>query len=95
MTVPPELIFAAAGCGSSPEQWDKVNSLRTERQNKNKGEKDFEEWSMRDLMSGKWREIPEGGRWWQDAMGQFENERLKRLSVLKGLREGMETARYL
>ena len=94
MTVPPELIFAAAGCGSSPEEWARVNSLRKERRQKeNKGVEG--EWSMRDLMGGKWREVPEGGRWWQDAMGQFEDERLKRLSVLRGLREGMETARYL
>jgi hypothetical protein len=40
--------------------------------------------------------VPEGERWWEDALGgEVEEQRLKRLEVLKVFREGMEGARSI
>lgn len=82
VTVPPALALAACGCGLSREQWAEVTNLR-------KGK------AMRELLVGGWKNIPEGKRWWEDALGGFEGERMRRLAVVKGVHEGLEATRFL
>ncbi|KAI0636075.1 hypothetical protein C8Q77DRAFT_613559 [Trametes polyzona] len=49
---------------------------------------------LRDFYSHGWREVPEGERWWEDALGgEIEERRLKVLPAMQGLRRGMEEAR--
>ena len=82
VTVPTALVLAGAGCGLSPEKWAEVKKLRSGGQ-------------MRELVAGGWRDVPESERWWDQAMLQFEKERVRRLHVLKGMRDGLEVARLL
>ncbi|TFY66281.1 hypothetical protein EVG20_g4804 [Dentipellis fragilis] len=45
---------------------------------------------------GGWRQVPEGERWWEEAMGgKIEERRRAQLSVVQGVRGGMEGARGL
>ncbi|KAL5485579.1 hypothetical protein ACEPAI_6620 [Sanghuangporus weigelae] len=82
VTVPPALALASAGCGLSQEKWEEVKKLRSGRR-------------MRELLVGGWRDVPDHERWWEEAMFQFEDDRVRRLNVLKGMREGLEATRLL
>ncbi|EJD06307.1 uncharacterized protein FOMMEDRAFT_16925 [Fomitiporia mediterranea MF3/22] len=82
LTVPPALAIAAAGCGVSHDRWEALKKLR-----KGKG--------MKELLEGGWKNVPEGERWWDEALHEFEGERVKRLSILKGIREGLESTKLL
>ena len=81
ITVPPALVLATAGCASSPDKvrWDDITRLRS-----GSGKE------MRELLRGGWRNVPEGQRWWDDALAEFESERVRRLAICKGMREGVE-----
>ncbi|KAI5117564.1 hypothetical protein M0805_009642 [Coniferiporia weirii] len=92
VTVPPALVFAAAGCGLDADAWARVNQLRNPRANGSGKEKGK---SMREFMRSAWRDVPVGSRWWDDAMAPFEAERVRRLAVLKGVQEGLDAARFL
>ncbi|KAF8957170.1 hypothetical protein BDZ97DRAFT_1847636 [Flammula alnicola] len=51
---------------------------------------------LRALFSGGWRDVPEGERWWDQALGEaVEAKRVKNLSLIEGLRRGLENARSL
>lgn len=94
VTVPPVFMLAAAGCGLDAEQWERVRRLRDMRGGKKGGEEGKEK-NMRELARGAWKDVPSEERWWEDAMRPFEAERVRRLTVLKGMREGLESARFL
>ncbi|KAI0833654.1 hypothetical protein BC628DRAFT_1406623 [Trametes gibbosa] len=50
--------------------------------------------TLRDYFTHGWREVPEGERWWETALGgEVEERRLKALGAMQGLRRGMEEAR--
>lgn len=80
ITVPPALVFATAGCASPDKvRWDDITRMRS-----GSGKE------MRELLKGGWRNVPEGQRWWDDALAEFEGERVRRLTVLRAMREGVE-----
>jgi len=46
------------------------------------------------FQSGGWRDVPEGERWWEDALGgEVKVQRVQNLKLLGNLRHGMEGAR--
>lgn len=81
ITVPPVLALAAAGCSAPGAQnrWAEITKLRA-----GNGK------AMRELLKGGWRNVPEGERWWEDALAGFEEQRLKRLRMCKGMKDGTE-----
>ena len=50
---------------------------------------------MRELLGGKWRDVPEEERWWEDSMKPFEEERMKRLGSVLKLREGIDGVKVM
>ncbi|KAH9945225.1 uncharacterized protein BXZ73DRAFT_86752 [Epithele typhae] len=52
--------------------------------------------ALRDFMAAGWREVPEGERWWEDAMaGEVEERRVRGLGCMQAVRNGMEEARTI
>ncbi|KZT21883.1 hypothetical protein NEOLEDRAFT_1164429 [Neolentinus lepideus HHB14362 ss-1] len=52
--------------------------------------------AMREFLRGGWREVPEGERWWEEALGgDIERRRKERLEVLNLIRQGIDGAREL
>lgn len=85
VTIPPALALASAGFGVPADRWPEVKRHRLSRAQRESGMP-----SMRELLVGKWRDVPEDKRWWDDAVKPFEAERVKRLEALLKLREGMD-----
>lgn len=85
VTIPPALALASAGFGVPADRWSEVKRHRQSRAQRESGMP-----SMRELLAGKWRDVPEDKRWWDDAVKPFEAERVKRLEALLKLREGMD-----
>lgn len=49
---------------------------------------------LREFMKGGWREVPEGERWWDTALGgEIEERRVANLELLEGVQRGMENAK--
>lgn len=49
---------------------------------------------LRDFYTSAWREVPEGERWWESALGaEVEKRRLRALPCMQALRKGVEEAR--
>jgi hypothetical protein len=47
-------------------------------------------------MRGGWKDVPEGERWWVDALGgEVEEKRVRNLAAVKGVKEGMVAARSI
>lgn len=97
VTIPPALVFASDGMTTAtslppspshvrsslatnvPPHWDHVRKLRLDKEGFVK------------LLTGGWRGIPEGERWWEDAFrGEGEARRLANLQVLEIIRKGMD-----
>ena len=94
VTIPPSFALAAGGIGDvTPELWSEISRLRAGKGRTEGGEKS--EMSMRALMRGGWKQIPEGERWWDAALASVEAERVRRLEIICKLREGLDGARYL
>ena len=105
ITVPPAVVLASEGftkpyTGSAstgvrpyshtnpPPNWIKSQSLRVPPH----GSMD----TFRAFYRGKWREVPEGERWWEDALGgSIEANRQANLEILESLKLGLEGARTL
>lgn len=52
--------------------------------------------NMRAFYEGKWRDVPEGERWWEDALGgSVEVRRQANLEILEVLKLGLERSRRL
>lgn len=51
--------------------------------------------ALQALFKGGWRDVPEGERWWDQALGGVEEQRKANLELLEGLRKGMDGARGL
>jgi len=97
ITVPPQLVLGANGFTgaegysvSSPHpEWDiaRKQILKPYGGNLKK---------LKALFVGGWREIPEDERWWDHALGKaVEDQRLKNLAAIEGLRKGLEAARTI
>lgn len=49
--------------------------------------------TLQKFLRGGWRDVPEGERWWEDALGgDIEERRRRNLEAVKGVRLGMEGA---
>jgi hypothetical protein len=103
ITVPPAMIFSSDGMcttrppptedgttptpyssANPPPHWESVRKLRANR-------KEFVR-----VMTGGWRDIPEGERWWEDAYrGEGEEKRKANLEALDAIRKGMDAARRM
>ncbi len=96
ITVPPNLALAANGFtgiqGHSVtrphSQWLEAKKIMSKPMGGNTKR-------MRDLMIGGWRHVPEPERWWDQAFSEVEEQRVKNLSFIDGLRKGLEHARTL
>ncbi|OBZ73958.1 hypothetical protein A0H81_06091 [Grifola frondosa] len=52
--------------------------------------------TLRAFYAGGWREVPEGARWWENALGrEIEERRLAGLGCVQAVRRGMEEARTI
>jgi hypothetical protein len=83
ITVPPALVFAGEGLGTTPEQGARAreHALKLGLQ------------GMRELYRGGWRAAPEGSeRWWDEAMNGLEERIERRVEQVMGVREGLEGA---
>lgn len=68
-----------------PPHWEKVRELRKGSLKR-----------LRAFYTGGWRDVPEGSRWWEDAMGgEIEERRLRALGCMQALRRGIEEARTI
>jgi hypothetical protein len=102
ITIPPALVFASDGMATPPPpstegikaepytvhnpppHWDHVRKLRLEKDRFVK------------LLTGGWREAPEGERWWEDAFkGEGEARRVANLKALDAIRKGMDAVRTM
>ena len=71
-----------------PPNWIKSQSVRVPPH----GSMD----NFRAFYRGKWREVPEGERWWEDALGgSIEAKRQANLEILESLKLGLERVRTL
>ncbi|KAJ3474753.1 hypothetical protein NLI96_g12276 [Meripilus lineatus] len=104
ITIPPGLIMACEGFTlpptapastsstpppapyshkNPPPFWEKVRAMR--RGGNLKG--------LRDFLKGGWRDVPEGERWWEEALGgSIEERRVLNLELMEGVQKGMEAA---
>jgi hypothetical protein len=102
ITIPPPVLFALEGFspspppsadGSKPAPYSVDNpppifAEKAQPLRRNKKE-------LAKFLRGGWRDVPEGERWWEDALGPLEEERIARLKALDGLRTSMEALRQM
>jgi hypothetical protein len=51
---------------------------------------------FRTFLMGKWRDAPEGKRWWEDTLGgSIEGKRQANLEILESLKLGLERTQTL
>ncbi|RDX42138.1 hypothetical protein OH76DRAFT_1458914 [Lentinus brumalis] len=107
ITVPPALVMAVDGFCAGPPQgaqayshtnppphWETVRQLRGDA-HATLGSKGSLK-ALRDFYTRGWREVPEGERWWETALGaEVEERRLRGLRCMQALRRGMEEARTI
>ncbi|TBU24028.1 hypothetical protein BD311DRAFT_672706 [Dichomitus squalens] len=109
ITVPPGLILAVDGFSRAPDvpgaqawshanpppHWETVRKLRGHASPDGSAKKGSLK-VLRDFYTGGWREVPEGERWWEDALGgEVEERRLRGLGCMQALRKGVEEARTI
>lgn len=51
---------------------------------------------LKHFLAGGWKDVPESERWWDKSLGErIEAQRVKNISMIEGLRKGLERARGL
>ena len=97
ITVPPRIVFAVNGftgvsghsLANPHPEWSEVE--RTTSGHLGGGAK-----KLKKFLAGGWRDIPESERWWDKPLGErIETQRVKNISLIEGLRKGLEKAREL
>lgn len=97
ITVPPQLVLGANGftgaegysMASPHPEWANARKQMLKPYGGNVKK-------LKGLFIGGWREVPEGERWWDHALGEaVETQRLKNLAFIEGLRKGLEAARAI
>jgi len=97
ITVPPSLVFGFNGFTgtsgfslSAPHpEWADAKKVMSKPHGGNPKK-------LKAFLAGGWRDIPEGERWWDQALGaEIEAQRVKNLIMIEGLRRGLENARAL
>ena len=77
---PPHMAHVRAMLGTGAAALDDTRGLR----------------ALRDFVASGWRAVPEGERWWEDALGgEVEERRLRGLGAMHALRRGLEEARTI
>ncbi|KAG0708710.1 hypothetical protein DFH29DRAFT_891685 [Suillus ampliporus] len=99
ITVPPNVILPCEGFSKPPSaasdvpfsptnppaHWKNAQALRVDPSGSMSAFAKF--------LKGGWRDVPEGERWWEDALdGPIEEQRKANLQVLDNVRKGMEGA---
>lgn len=102
ITVPPGVILSCEGFSKPPStasdaafsptnppaHWKKVQDLRVAPSGSMSAFVKF--------LKGGWRDVPEGERWWEDALdGPVEEQRKANLAVFDYIRNGMEATRSI
>ncbi|KAG0708711.1 hypothetical protein DFH29DRAFT_979345 [Suillus ampliporus] len=102
ITVPPGIILPCEGFSNPPStasaapfsptnppaHWKKAQALRVAPSGSMPAFVEF--------LKGGWRDVPEGERWWEDALdGPIEEQRKANLRIFDSIRNGMEEARSL
>ena len=108
ITVPPTVVLASDGFtkpyddggnvnsagarsyshANPPPNWIKSQALRVPPH----GSMEI----FRAFLQSKWRDAPDGERWWEDALGgSIETKRQANLEILESLKAGLERARTL
>ncbi|KAI0648962.1 hypothetical protein C8Q79DRAFT_905075 [Trametes meyenii] len=79
-----------------PPHWERVRALRGDAHSNASAPSKATLKALRDFYTHGWRDVPEGERWWEQALGgEVEERRLKGLPILQALRQGMEGARAI
>ncbi|KZT67849.1 hypothetical protein DAEQUDRAFT_672424 [Daedalea quercina L-15889] len=99
ITVPPALVLAVEGftapnAGTDPYSMKNPPPFWKEAQ-KLVGQDPTDLRKLKALYAGEWREVPEGKRWWEQALAGLEERRRAGIDVVGALREGMEGLRSL
>lgn len=94
ITVPPALVFAANGMtgssgysAASPHpEWIEAKKIIAYPMGGSPRK-------LRAFLSSGWKDVPDGQKWWEDALGpEVEEKRLKNLVLIDALRRGIESA---
>ena len=97
ITVPPRIVFAMNGftgvsghCLANPHpEWSEAERTMS-------GHLGGSAKKLKKFLAGGWRDIPESERWWDKSLGEnIEAQRVKNISMIEGLRKGLEKAREL
>ena len=97
ITVPPGIVFAANGfTGVSGHSLDNPHPEWSEARRIMSGHLGGSPKKLKKFMTGGWRDVPESERWWDKSLGErIEAQRVKNISMIEGLRKGLEKAREL
>jgi hypothetical protein len=97
ITVPPGIVFAANGfTGVSGHSLANPHPEWSEAERTMSGHLGGSSKKLRKFLAGGWRDIPESERWWDKSLGErIEAQRVKNISMIEGLRKGLEKAREL
>ena len=97
ITVPPGIVFAANGfTGVSGHSLANPHPEWSEAERTMSGHLGGSAKKLKKFLTGGWRDIPESERWWDRSLGErIEAQRVKNISMIEGLRNGLEKAREL
>ena len=101
ITIPPALVLAAEGFAAPPvgaeaRAYSPENPPPAmEEVRKLYGEEPTDLCKLQKFYAGGWRAVPEGERWWEQALAGLEERRKAGLEVVGSLRQGMEDVRSL
>ena len=97
ITVPPGIVFAANGfTGVSGHSLANPHPEWSEAERIVSGHLGGSPKKLKKFLAGGWRDIPESERWWDKSLGErIEAQRVKNISMIEGLRKGLENAREL
>lgn len=97
ITVPPGIVFAANGLtgvsghslANPHPEWSEAGRIMS-------GHLGGSPKKLKKFLAGGWRDVPESERWWDKSLGErIEAQRVKNISMIEGLRRGLEKARAL
>jgi len=95
ITVPPGIVFAANGFTGVPghslanphSEWSDAKRMMSPRFGGSPKK-------LQTFLAGGWKDVPESDRWWDKSLGErIEAQRVKNISMIEGLRKGLEKAR--
>ena len=97
ITVPPGIVFAVNGfTGVSGHSLANPHPEWSEAERTMSGHLGGSSKKLKKFLAGGWKDIPESERWWDKSLGErIEAQRVKNISMITGLRKGLEKAREL